>query len=125
MPRGNNLEDKALQLIMHAGDQGLLQSELWRKMKASSREGSRISIRLENKGLIYRERELSEGRWTYRVYSKRKPVSINSIITCPCLTCLESSRCEPWGAISPNDCEKLTQWSLESSEKEMDSSGGS
>lgn len=55
MPKENDLEQKALQLIMNSGEEGLLQSELWRKMEASSREGSRISIKLEKKGLIYRE----------------------------------------------------------------------
>ncbi|RJS85209.1 transcriptional regulator [Candidatus Bathyarchaeota archaeon] len=116
MPKRNNLEQDALQIIIDMGSKGVLQSELWRKINASSREGSRISIKLESKGLIYRERELHKGRWTYRLFSKRKPVSIDSIITCPCLTCPESSKCEAGGAISPNNCEKLTQWILESAE---------
>jgi len=120
MPRRNELEHKALQIIMNTGSKGVLQSELWRKMNASSREGSRISIKLESKGLIYRERELHNGRWTYRLYSKKKPVKIDSIITCPCLTCPESSRCEIGGNISPTTCEKLTQWILEVSQKEVD-----
>jgi len=121
MPKRNDLEQKALQLIMNMGSRGVLQSELWRKMNASSREGSRISIKLESKGLIYRERELYKGRWTYRLYSKRKPITIDSIFSCPCLTCPDSSKCEPRGTISPNNCDKLTQWILESaSEEEAD-----
>jgi len=123
MPKQNDLEQKALRLIMNMGDEGLLQSELWRKMNASSREGSRISIKLEKKGLICRERELSNGRWTYRLYSKRQPVSIDSILTCPCLTCKESIRCGAGGKISPNKCDRLTQWILESLQKETASSG--
>lgn len=110
MPKRSDLEHKALQFIANTGDEGVLQSNLWRQLDASSREGSRISIKLENKGLIRRERELSEGRWTYRLYPKRKPASINSIIDCPCLTCSESIRCGAYGATSPNDCEKLTEW---------------
>jgi len=121
MPKRNDLEQKALQLIMNMGSRGVLQSELWRKMNASSREGSRISIKLESKGLIYRERELYKGRWTYRLYSKRKPITIDSIFSCPCLTCPDNSKCEPGGTISPNNCDKLTQWILESvSEEEAD-----
>ena len=110
MPKRSDLEHKALQFIANTGDEGVLQSNLWRQLDASSREGSRISIKLENKVLIRRERELSEGRWTYRLYPKRKPASINSIIDCPCLTCSESIRCGAYGATSPNDCEKLTEW---------------
>ena len=125
MPRRNDLEHKVLQMIIDTGKHGVLQSELWRKMNASSREGSRISIKLEKKGLIYRERELSNGRWTYRLFSKRQPISIDSIFTCPCLMCLESYRCEAGGSISPNDCEKLTEWILKESRNEMDSPGAS
>ncbi len=123
MPKQNDLEQKALQIVASMGDLGLLQSELWRKMGASSREGSRISIKLERKGLIYRDRELSNGRWTYRLFSTRQPVSIDSILACPCLTCQESVRCGAGGRISPNECDLLTQWILDSSTKEASSSG--
>ena len=105
-----DVEHKALQFIANNGGEGVLQSDLWRKLNASSREGSRIAIKLESKGLIRRERELCEGRWTYRLYPKRKPVSINSIINCPCLSCSESIQCGGYGDTSPNDCDKLTMW---------------
>lgn len=110
MPKRSDLEHKALNFIANTGDEGVLQSDLWRKLDATSREGSRIALKLENKGLIKRERELFEGRWTYRLYPKRKPASINSIIDCPCLTCPVSIQCGAYGATSPNDCEKLTEW---------------
>jgi len=110
MPKRVEFEHKALKYIANNGDEGVLQSDLWRKLDASSREGSRIAIKLESKGLIRRERELCEGRWTYRLYPKRKPASINSILDCPCLSCSENIQCGAYGAISPNDCESLTEW---------------
>jgi uncharacterized membrane protein len=58
MPKRNDLEQKALQCVMKTGIGGVLQSELWHELGASSREGSRISIKLENKGLVRREKEL-------------------------------------------------------------------
>jgi len=122
MPRRNDMEHKALQLIVNTGSQGVLQSELWRKLDASSREGSRIAIKLEKKGLILRERELFNGRWTYRLYPKRRPASINSILDCPCLMCPDNSRCGAWSTISPNECEKLTEWILSLTQKETGSS---
>ncbi|MCS7120513.1 MAG: MarR family transcriptional regulator [Nitrososphaerota archaeon] len=124
MTRQEDMEQKALQIIMNSGEKGILQSELWRQMNASSREGSRISIRLEKRGLIHRERTLSDGRWTYRLFSKRQPITIDSILSCPCLTCNESLRCGAGGKTSPNDCELLTQWILDSSAKETEASGG-
>jgi len=65
MPKRDDLEYKALHFIVNMGSQGVLQSDLWRKLGASSREGSRIALKLENKGLIRREKELFGGRWTY------------------------------------------------------------
>jgi hypothetical protein len=110
MPKRNDLEQKALQFIMNTGFQGVLQSELWRNLGATSREGSRISLKLEGKGLIRREKELQSGRWTYRLYPKRLPASIDSIADCPCLMCPDNPRCDPSCSISPQSCEKLTDW---------------
>jgi len=81
-----------------------------RELEASSREGSRVAIKLEEKGLIRREKELQGGRWTYRLFPKRMPASIESIANCPCLLCKDNARCDPTTTISPKDCVKLTEW---------------
>ncbi len=112
MPKRNDLEQKALQFIMNTGFGGVLQSDLWRELGATSREGSRISLKLEGKGLIRREKELQEGRWTYRLFPKRLPAKIDTIIDCPCLMCAENPRCDPSSAPSPQNCERLTDWIL-------------
>jgi hypothetical protein len=112
MPKRSDLEQKALQSVMNTGFEGVLQSDLWRELGASSREGSRISIKLENKGLIRREKELREGRWTYRLFPKRLPASIETITDCPCLMCQDNPRCDPSGTVSPQTCERLTEWLL-------------
>jgi len=125
MPRHDDMEHKALQFIINTGNNGVLQSDLWRELGASSREGSRIALKLENKGLIRRERELFDGRWTYRIYPKHKPASIRSIIDCPCLMCPEDSRCGSWGTPSPTDCEKLTEWLLSLMHNDVNPSGDS
>jgi hypothetical protein len=125
MPKRNDLEHRALQSVMNTGFEGVLQSELWRQLGASSREGSRISIKLENKGLIRRDKELQNGRWTYRLFPKRLPASIDSIIDCPCLMCPNNPRCDPSSTISPIDCEKLTEWVLFTVENESGTLGDS
>jgi hypothetical protein len=112
MPKRNDLEQKALQFIMNTGIGGVLQSDLWRELGATSREGSRISLKLESKGLIRREKELREGRWTYRLFPKRLPASIDSIVDCPCLMCSDNPRCDPSSATSPQNCDRLTEWLL-------------
>jgi len=125
MPKHNDLEQKALQIITNAGNDGLLQSELWRKLGASSREGSRIALKLESKGLVRREKELCDGRWTYRLYPKRLPASMSSIADCPCIMCPNTQRCGSTGAVTPKHCERLTLWLLHSAENDHEELGDS
>jgi hypothetical protein len=123
MPKRNDLEQKALQFVVSTGKEGVLQSELWRELDASSREGSRVAIKLEEKGLIHREKELRGGRWTYRLFPKRLPASIESIADCPCLLCKDNQRCDPTTAISPKTCGKLTEWLRSLDEADPDALG--
>lgn len=120
MAKRESLEYKFLKHILRNGEAGVLQSKLWREMDATSREGSRISLKLEEKGLIQRKRELDNGRWTYRLYPTHQPKSIDSILGCPCLMCPESNRCGAGGGFSPNNCIKLTNWILNLEREEMD-----
>jgi len=61
------MEKKALKLIIEAGDEGLLQQDLWKLLGIDSRDGSRIALRLAKKRLIYRELVSIKGRKTYRL----------------------------------------------------------
>jgi hypothetical protein len=125
MPKRNDLEQKALQFIMNTGFDGVIQSDLWRQLGASSREGSRIALKLEGKQLIRREKELREGRWTFRLFPKRFPASIDSIADCPCLMCPDNPRCDPSNSVSPHDCERLTDWLLAIAQDETGTMGDS
>lgn len=104
------MEKQALKLIIDKGTDGILQSAMWRELKASSREGSRICLRLEAKNLIKRERELSKGRWTYRIFFKKRLIAIDSLLETPCMFCDNTYRCELDGEISPATCVPLTKW---------------
>ena len=110
MPRYGELESRALEIIMSLGAEGILQSELWKKLAVSSREGSRLSLRFEKRGLVERRRVLHDGRWTYMLVSKKKGVTIDSIVDCPCLLCGDMEKCSELGDISPITCEKLMEW---------------
>jgi len=125
MLKRNDLEQKALQHIMNTGFDGILQSELWRKLGASSREGSRISLKLEGKKLIRREKELRNGRWTYRLYPKRLPATMDSVADVPCLMCPDNPRCDPSSVTSPISCDRLTEWLLSVSKDEPNALGDS
>ena len=114
MPRKGPTEQDVLRIVMDRGNEGILQSALWREMKADSREGSRAILRLERKGLIERKRELNSGRWTYRVFARRKYSSIDSIIDVPCSFCDIEARCSQEGAETPARCARINQWILAS-----------
>ena len=110
MPRKNDLDHEALQLIIEAGEEGILQSEMWKKLNATSREGSRIALKFEEKGVVERRKVLHEGRWTYKLFSQTKMVTINSISDCPCITCEGLDKCFPGGQVTPIHCRLLTLW---------------
>lgn len=107
------MEDEAYELILEAGNKGLLQSDLWKKLGVNSREGSRICVKLEKKGLARRSKELYKGRWTYRLYANKTeevPITWNTLDNCPCFLCTQITRCGAAQPTSPIKCQKLTNW---------------
>jgi len=106
----DDIDQEALRLIFETGDEGLLQSDLWRELGVSSREGSRLATRFEEREKITREKELNNGRWTYRLYFKREPVTLDSVKGCPCLICSEMDKCFSGGTNDPTVCNALTAW---------------
>jgi predicted transcriptional regulator len=111
-------ERKSIRLISEAGEEGLLQIKMRKMLGTNSSEGARIALKLLEKGVIKQQKELHGGRWTYRLYSIRKPVALNSIIDCPCMACDDIERCIPGHFLSPIDCPLLTDWINEGTEKE-------
>ena len=109
----SSLEEEASELVLEAGNKGLLQSDLWKKLGVNSREGSRIAVKLEKKGLARRAKELYKGRWTYRLYPNTEeevPITWNTLNNCPCFMCRQISRCGTAQPISPIKCEKISNW---------------
>jgi hypothetical protein len=110
LPRKNDMDHDALRLIIEAGEEGILQSEMWKKLNATSREGSRLALKFEEKGVVERKKVLHEGRWTYKLFSQTKMVTIDSISDCPCITCEGLDKCFPGGQVTPIHCRLLTLW---------------
>jgi DNA-binding Lrp family transcriptional regulator len=103
-------ERKALNLIYDAGEEGLFQTEIWKLLDLSSREASRIVKKFEEKGNVYRERVLNNGRWTYKIFLSREFVTLESIEDCPCLVCPDINKCFRGGQKDPAICLDLTAW---------------
>jgi len=102
--------NKVCEIIAGYESDGTLQSELWKKLKLSSRDGSRLALKLERMGMITREKILEKERWTYRLIIKKIPISTKSIEGGPCLTCPVITKCSLDGEISPKTCQWIEDW---------------
>jgi DNA-binding MarR family transcriptional regulator len=104
------LTNKVYDILAERESDGMFQSELWKKLKLSSRDGSRLALKLERMGTITREKLLEKGRWTYRLIIKKTPVSTQSIENAPCLVCPVEQKCSIDGEISPKSCQFIEDW---------------
>jgi len=106
------LTNKVCDIVVKYETDGMLQSELWKKLKLTSRDGSRLALKLERLGIISRDKILEKGRWTYKLIIKKTPVSTESIENAPCLTCPVEQKCSLEGEISPRTCQLIEDWVL-------------
>ena len=108
------LTNKVCEIMMQYGhpEEGVLQNVLWKRLKLSNRDGSRLALRLERRRIISREKILEKGRWTYKLILKKTPVSTESIENAPCLICPVERKCTSEGEISPKTCQLIEDWVL-------------
>jgi B-block binding subunit of TFIIIC len=114
---GHTTEDptwKIFRIIVNNGKEGILQSSLWKQFEMTSRNGSRLAIKLEKQSLIKRERILEKGRWTYKLLPIEIPVDAECIDKAPCLTCPVEHMCFVDSNYSPNNCNLIQDWLLSS-----------
>jgi predicted DNA-binding transcriptional regulator len=108
-----DLTSRVYKLVVERGKDGVLQSEIWKELGLTSRDGSRLAIRLERRGLIGRVKVLEEGRWTYKLTPLRFPTDMASIEKAPCVICQYESKCSIDGEISPYICPWIGPWVLD------------
>ena len=106
------LTNRVCDILAEKESEGMFQSELWKKLKLTSRDGSRLALKLERMGLITREKILEKGRWTYKLILKKTPISTQSIENAPCLICPVEQKCSLEGEISPRNCQFIEDWVL-------------
>jgi predicted DNA-binding transcriptional regulator len=108
-----DLTSRVYKLVVERGRDGVLQSEIWKELGLTSRDGSRLAIRLERRGLIGRVKVLEEGRWTYKLTPLRFPTDMTSIEKAPCIICQYESKCSIDGEVSPYVCPWIGPWVVE------------
>jgi hypothetical protein len=104
------LTNKICDVLAEHESDGMFQSELWKKLKLTSRDGSRLSLKLERMGIIIREKILEKDRWTYKLILKKTPISVQSIENAPCLVCPVEQKCSLDGEVSPLTCQYIEAW---------------
>jgi hypothetical protein len=103
LSKHSDLEQRALKLIMEKGDEGILQRDMWRELGATSRDGSRIALRLEAQQLITRERELANGDGRIASSSTCDAWNSTRFWTCPVFVVTISSSVKwAWASPPPN-----------------------
>ena len=109
----DRITNKVCEIVAEYEDKGMLQSDLWKKLKLSSRDGSRLALRLERRGLISREKILQKDRWTYKLIIEQTPISLESLQNSPCLTCPVEQKCDVENVHpepSPLYCQLIEDW---------------
>jgi len=106
------LTTRVCNIVAEHGDNGILQSDLWKKLKLTSRDGSRLALKLERRSIIKREKILENGRWTYKLKIAKMPVGTQTIEAAPCLICPVEQKCTIDGEVSPRTCPLIEQWVL-------------
>ena len=104
------LTNKVCDLLASRESDGVIQNDLWKKLKLTNRDGSRLALKLERAGLVSREKMLVKGRWTYKLILKKTPISTQSIENSPCLVCPVEQKCTLEGEISPRTCQLIESW---------------
>jgi len=102
--------NRVCEIIAGYESDGIFQSQLWKKFKLSSRDGSRLALKLERMGMITREKILEKERWTYKLIIKKTPISTKTIEGSPCLTCPVEAKCSLDGEVSPKTCQWIEDW---------------
>ncbi len=117
----DRLTSRVYDILAERESTGMLQGDLWRRLKLNNRNGSRLALKLERQGMITRVKLLEKGRWTYRLILKKTPISTRSIEGAPCLTCQVEQKCTLDGEISPRTCQLIEDWVIEAAKKQSKS----
>lgn len=112
--RLSDLEKRIIEILETAGDEGLLQRELWNILGIDSRSGMRVVARLERRGFLTRKRVYHKGKATYLLRLSKKAgeeIEIPQILTVlPCFSCPYIDRCDEGGSPDPRNCIELDKW---------------
>ncbi len=98
---------------------GILQPDLWKRLKIDSKQGSRIVLKLIKRGLVKRVLVEYNGRRVYKLVTTTRPllieklnINLELVSEIPCFLCREIDKCSIGNYFSPATCPRLTAYIL-------------
>jgi len=103
---------KAMELIKAAGEKGIVQSELWKKLGIDSKRGSRLVQHFLMENRITRRSVVVGGRKTFLILPVMRVVDIvkfEPMAEIPCFYCTDLEVCGRY-MVNPIDCLMINDW---------------
>lgn len=121
-----SLEDRILSTLQNSPNLTMTQSGLAKALEMTSRDISRIILKLEKRGVVKRLQVKEGGRSSYNVKLLKKTprIDLNDVVWCACFTCADLERCGKGQPVSPEACNKLIT-SLRAEHSKLEVLGGS
>ena len=120
-----SLEDRILSILQSSEDLAMTQSGLAKVLEMTTRDISRVVIKLERRGVVKRLQVKDGGRSSYNVklLKKTPKIDLNDVVWCACFTCADLEKCGRGQPVSPETCNKLTT-SLKAENSKLEILGG-
>ena len=120
-----SLEDRILSILQSSEDLAMTQSGLAKVLEMTTRDISRVVIKLERRGVVKRLQVKDGGRSSYNVklLKKTPKIDLNDVVWCACFTCADLEKCGRGQPVSPETCNKLTT-SLKAENSKLEVLGG-
>jgi len=117
--RKEDLLKRAYDIISQSSE-GILQTDLHKSLKISSKEATQIIRELIKRGIVKREKVLHKGKWTYRLTAKKPEGGLGIIGNLFCLICPLESRCSKDDPKYLIVCRHLEKWAIEKYEEHIE-----
>jgi predicted transcriptional regulator len=120
-----SLEDKILSILQNSEDLTMAQSGLAKVLEMTSRDVSRVIVKLERRAVVKRLQVKEGGRSSYKVklLKKTPKIDLSDVVWCACFTCPDLEKCGRGQPVSPETCNKLTT-SLKAENSKLEVLGG-
>lgn len=120
-----SVEDRILSTLQSSDNLTMSQSGLAKALEMTSRDISRIIVKLEKRGVVKRLHVKDGGRSAYNVklLKKTPKIDFSDVVWCACFTCPDLEKCGKGQPVSPEVCNKLTT-SLRAEHSKLEVLGG-